>query len=142
MEIERHVQQFIESHRVAHLATVDVQGRPYVIPICYIFKNGAFYSVIDEKPKRLPPGRLRRIENIRHNPNTALVIDDYSEDWSSLAYLHVRGRAAVLEPDTADEHTSAIEALRDKYPQYRSMKIDLQPVIKLVPEKVRFWSAG
>jgi PPOX class probable F420-dependent enzyme len=142
MEIEVHVRQFIESHRVAHLATVDAEGRPSVIPTCYVFNNGTFYSVIDEKPKKLPAGRLRRIQNIRHNPNTALVIDDYSEDWRALAYVHVRGRAAILEPNTADEHTSAIEALRDKYPQYRSMKIDLQPMIKLVPDKVQFWSAG
>ena len=141
MEIERHVHQFIESHRVAHLATVDVQGRPYVIPICYIFKNGAFYSVIDEKPKRLPPAQLRRIQNIRHNPNAALVIDDYSEDWRTLAYIHVRGQATILEFPTDDEHAFAIQALRQKYPQYRSMKIELRPVIKLVPERVRFWSA-
>jgi PPOX class probable F420-dependent enzyme len=139
-EIEAHVRRFIEIHRIAHLATADAQGRPWVIPVCYVFQNGTFYSVIDEKPKRLQPGRLRRVINIRENPNAALVIDDYSEDWQTLAYVHVRGRAAILE--SGAEHAAAISALRAKYPQYRSMEIDSKPVITLAPQTIRYWSAG
>jgi PPOX class probable F420-dependent enzyme len=142
MELEPRLHKFIESHRVAHLATVDAHGRPSVVPVCYAFINGTFYSVIDEKPKTVRSSRLRRIENIRSNPNVALVIDDYSEDWQRLAYVHVRGRAAIIEPDAGDEYAAAIVALRQKYPQYRSMKIEVQPMIRLVPENMRFWSAG
>jgi len=70
-----------------------------------------------------------------------LVIDDYSEDWEALAYLHVRGFAEILEPGSGPEHSVAIAALRARYPQYSSMNIDAQPVIKLVPQRLRFWSA-
>jgi nitroimidazol reductase NimA-like FMN-containing flavoprotein (pyridoxamine 5'-phosphate oxidase superfamily) len=42
IEIEERVLQFINSHRVARLATVDAAGRPSVIPICYIFDGSAF----------------------------------------------------------------------------------------------------
>lgn len=142
VEIEARLRQFIEMHRVAHLATVDAASHPSVIPICYVFLNDSFYSAIDEKPKTSPPRRLRRIQNISDNPNVALVVDDYSEDWSSLAYLHIRGRAEILEPDAGEEHVAAIAALRSKYPQYRSMRIDQRPIIKLVPDSVRFWSAS
>jgi len=141
LEIEPQIRRFIESHRVAHLATANAQGRPSVIPICYAFPDAVFYSVIDEKPKTVSSNQLRRIQNIRSNPNVALVIDDYSEDWEALAYLHVRCLAEILEPGTTQEHSVAITALRARYPQYSSMHIDARPVIKLVPQQVRFWSA-
>jgi len=140
LEIEPQIRRFIESHRVAHLATANAQGRPSVIPICYAFPDAVFYSVIDEKPKTVSSNQLQRIQNIRSNPNVALVIDDYSEDWEALAYLHVRCLAEILEPGTTQEHSVAITALRAKYPQYSSMQIDARPVIKLVPQRVRFWS--
>jgi len=141
LEIEPQIRRFIERHRVAHLATANAQGRPSVIPICYAFPDAVFYSVIDEKPKTVSSNQLQRIQNIRSNPNVALVIDDYSEDWEALAYLHVRCLAEILEPGTTQEHSVAITALRARYPQYSSMPIDARPVIKLVPQQVRFWSA-
>jgi len=141
LKLELQIRRFIETHRVAHLATADASGHPSVIPICYAFHDEFFYSVIDDKPKKLPSGRLRRIQNIRNNPNVALVIDDYSEDWNALAYLHVRCLAEIVEAGTSKEHAAAVTALRAKYPQYGSMKIELRPVIKLVPERVGFWRA-
>jgi PPOX class probable F420-dependent enzyme len=141
VEIEPRIRRFIETHRVAHLATANAEGHPSVIPICYAFHDAVFYSAIDEKPKTLPSSRLQRIQNIRSNPHAALVIDDYSEDWEALAYLHVRCFAEILEPGASPEHSAAISALRARYPQYRSMHIEAQPVIKLVPQRLRFWSA-
>ena len=87
---------FAEGHRVAHLATADAAGAPHVIPICYALIGDAFYFVVDEKPKRTRTG-LKRLRNIAANPQVALVIDDYDEDWTRLAYLLVRGRAALVE---------------------------------------------
>ena len=60
--------------------------------------------------------RLKRVLNIMANPNVALVIDDYSEDWSALAYVLIQGVAEILE--TGDEQRQAEALLRDKYPQY------------------------
>jgi PPOX class probable F420-dependent enzyme len=131
---------FIQSHRVARLATADAQGRPAVVPVCYVLENGAFYSSIDEKPKRVEGMRLRRVRNILENPNVSLVIDDYSENWSELRHLIVYGTAVILDADDV-EQGAAIEALRRKYEQYRSMSIEGNPVIKIVPTRLRFWSA-
>jgi PPOX class probable F420-dependent enzyme len=141
VEIEPRIRQFIETHHVAHLATANAEGHPSVMPICYAFHDAVFYSAIDEKPKTVSSSQLQRIQNIRSNPNTALVIDDYSEDWEALAYLHVRCFAEILEPCTSREHSAAISALRARYPQYSSMHIDAQPVIKLTPQRLRFWSS-
>ena len=143
IEIEEHVLQFINSHRVARLATADATGRPAIVPICYVFDGSAFYSAIDKKPKRVDPTKLQRIRNIRVNPHVALLIDDYSENWSDLIYVMVRGVAEIIDPGESvlTEQKNAIAALRLKYEQYRSMAIDQNPIIKIVPEQVRLWSA-
>lgn len=60
MRIPRSLATFLARHRVAHLATADASGRPHVIPICYAIGGTILYSVVDRKPKRVAPGRLRR----------------------------------------------------------------------------------
>jgi PPOX class probable F420-dependent enzyme len=138
------VTQFIVAHRVARLATTDATGHPFIIPICYAFDGTFFYSAIDEKPKRAQPRQLQRIRNIESNPNVAVLIDDYSENWSELAYAVIHGVAEILDPagSSASEHAHAVAALRLKYSQYRSMSIDRHPVIKIAPNRVRFWTAS
>ena len=144
IQIEERVSEFIKTHRVARLATADAAGRPAVIPICYVFNGDWFYSVIDQKPKRVDLMQLRRLRNIRVNPDVALVIDDYSENWSELVYVLVHGVATIIDADESAEveRAAAIAALRSKYEQYRSMAIDRNPLIKIVPNQVRLWSAS
>jgi PPOX class probable F420-dependent enzyme len=71
----------------------------------------------------------------------ALVIDDYSEDWSELAWVLINGRAEILLPGN-NEHHRAVELLREKYEQYRSMAIDKAPVIRLVPTAIKHWRSS
>ena len=59
--------RLVRSARVAHLATANAEGQPYVIPICFVFDGKNFYSPIDEKPKRTAPQNLKRLKNIREN---------------------------------------------------------------------------
>src|SRR5262249_9524765 len=110
----------LDSHRVAHLATADAAGVPHVIPVCYALVGDAVYFVIDEKPKRSRT-RLKRLRNIAENARVALVVDDYDEDWSRLAYLLVRG-AAVLVEDRS-EYDLVLQALRARYAPYRGMAL-------------------
>ena len=106
---------FIRTARVAHLATADANGQPLVIPICFVFDRGEFFSAIDEKPKQNLPQKLKRVRNIRENPHVSLVIDRYSENWRRLAYVLVAGKAKILQ--TGEKHRKAVRLLRKKYPQ-------------------------
>jgi PPOX class probable F420-dependent enzyme len=133
--------RYLAAHRVARLATVDAAGLPSVVPICYAGDGAAIYSALDEKPKQVAPAALKRVRNLLARPDVALVVDDYAEDWSRLAYLLVRGRAELLEPGTAN-HTAAIDLLRARYPQYHRMAIEARPVIRVRPTAARFWSAA
>ena len=125
---------------VGRLATADADARPYVIPVCFAYdgEGGVIYSALDGKPKRSSLGGLRRVRNIRANPQAALVVDHYAEDWSELWYLLIRGRAEVVA--SGAEPARAVALLRAKYRQYREMAIDGNPVIRLTPERVVGWS--
>jgi PPOX class probable F420-dependent enzyme len=131
---------FAERHRVAHLATADSAATPHVIPICYALVAGNFYFVVDEKPKRTRTG-LKRLRNIAVNPQVALVIDDYDEDWARLAYLLVQGRAACV--DDRQEHATALAALWLRYAQYTVMQLgfDTHPMVRITPLRSHFWRA-
>jgi PPOX class probable F420-dependent enzyme len=128
---------FLERQRVARLATVDERGRPHVVPVCYALLDGVIYTPIDEKPKRA--GTLRRVRNILAEPRVCLVVDHYEEDWGRLAWLQVHGRAALVEGP--DERRRAIAALRQRYEQYRTMRLESRELIGLTPGRVRSWRA-
>ncbi len=125
--------------RVGHLATADAAGVPHVVPVCYALAEKVIYSVLDQKPKRVSVARLRRVRNIQANPHIALVVDHYEEDWLSLWYILVLGRAELLWE--GEERVTAIRQLRQKYPQYREMDIEGNPVIRITPTKVVSWAA-
>jgi PPOX class probable F420-dependent enzyme len=129
--------RFIHAARLAHLATAGLNSQPHVMPICFVFDGKHFYSPIDEKPKRTGPAKLKRVRNIQANPQAALVIDRYSEDWTHLAYILIRGTAKILHRGAA--HAAAVRRLRRKYPQYRQMAIHTRPIIQIRPVRWIFW---
>jgi len=142
-ELSGRARQMLDQHRVARLATVDANGAPTLVPVCFVFDGNACYLPIDEKPKRSAPERLKRVRNIEKNPKVALLFDEYFEDWSRLAWVQVHGRAAILSGDGIDaaEHARAVAALCAKYPQYRTMKLATRPMIRLTVERVSTWFA-
>jgi PPOX class probable F420-dependent enzyme len=135
--------RFLEAHRIGHLATAGADGAPHVIPVCYALDDAGVYIVADEKPKRRPARELRRLANLRENPRAALVVDDYDDDWTRLAYVLVRGPVVVLADAAA--HAGALELLRVRYPQYRAMALDdpnRNPVVRLEPARITVWRAA
>ena len=129
--------RFLTSRRVGRLATVSGAGRPHVVPVCYAFDGVLLYTPIDEKPKRVGAGELRRIRNLRENPRVSLVVDDYDEDWTKLAFVIVRGRAEIVERGA--ERSEALALLREKYPRYRVMALEERPLLVIEPESVAAW---
>lgn len=124
--------------RVGRLATADAAARPLVVPACFAFDGTAVYSAVDDKPKRTR--ELRRLKNVRENPQASLVVDVWDEDWTRLAWVMVEGRAEVLT--TGAEFTRALALLRAKYPQYRAMDLARDgAVLRLRAERIRAWRA-
>ena len=94
----KYIQALVTDARVARLATIDFEeAKPHIVPVVFVFDGNSYYIPIDKKPKRdNDPERLRRVRNIQENPNVALLIDEYSEDWSKLFFVMIQGKGSLI----------------------------------------------
>jgi len=139
--LSRRHRDFLDRSRVGHLATAEAGGAPHVIPVCYAVSTDAaggdtLYVTIDEKPKR-QDRPLKRLRNILENPQAAVVVDRWDEDWSRLGWVMLRGRAGILY--AGPEHDRAQALLVARYPQYRAMQLGDLPVIALRIARATGW---
>ncbi|HXW78041.1 MAG TPA: TIGR03668 family PPOX class F420-dependent oxidoreductase [Acidimicrobiales bacterium] len=107
--------RLVEEARVAVLATLTSDGRPHLVPCCFVLDGVTIYSAVDAKPKTTMD--LRRLSNLRANPHASLLIQHYDEDWSELWWVRVDGQGRILEP--GEERDRAVRLLSAKYPPYR-----------------------
>jgi PPOX class probable F420-dependent enzyme len=126
----------VREARVGRLATIDAEGRPHLVPICFALEGETLYSAVDEKPKRSQ--RLKRLANIRRHPDVSVIVDHYEEDWSRLWWVRIDGRASVLDEATEREH--ALVLLQAKYEQYRA-EPPTGPVIAVRIDRWKGWHA-
>jgi PPOX class probable F420-dependent enzyme len=134
---------FLGSARRAVLGTITPDGRPRLVPICFVVDGDRplLYTPIDDKPKRDDdPLALARVRDILADPRLTVLVDRWDEDWTRLAWVRGAGRAAVLAP-TADgaEHRAAVAALRAKYEQYTTHRLETRPLIRITLERVTDW---
>jgi PPOX class probable F420-dependent enzyme len=117
---------------VGRLATLDDEGRPHLVPICFALSGDTIYSAVDQKPKRTT--RLRRLENVRARPAATLLVDHYEDDWTQLWWVRLHGTGRVL--DDGPERRRALALLASKYAQYRADP----PAGAVLALDVREWS--
>jgi PPOX class probable F420-dependent enzyme len=127
----------VDAARVARLATLDAEGRPHLVPICFAVEGDTLYSAVDEKPKR--SRRLKRLENIRRRPEVSVLVDHYEDDWTRLWWVRIDGTARVLEQ--GPERERGLELLDSKYEQYRA-EPPTGEVIVVELQRWRGWSAA
>ena len=142
-------QEFLAVARTAVLATIAPHGAPRLVPICFTVAppdatDGRLvvHTPLDEKPKRVTdPHDLDRVRDIAANPVVSLLVHRWSEDWSELGWLRLDGQAELIEPDgpAAAEHAAAVAALRAKYPQYATHRLEQRPIIRIVVDHTRSW---
>lgn len=130
--------QYVETAPLGRLATADTEGRPHVVPVCFAFVDDSIVTPIDEKPQRVPPDDLRRIQNITDNPRVVLLVDHYTDDWSQLGWVQIRGTATYCTPDDP-AHASGVTALEEKYNQYAEHDLTSRPIIHISPGSIQSW---
>jgi PPOX class probable F420-dependent enzyme len=121
---------------VARLATVDVEGRPTIVPICFAVDGDTLFSAVDAKPKTTT--RLARLANVERHPEVAVLADRYGDDWTALWWVRAQGSGREVEP--GDERARAVTLLRAKYPQYADHALD-GPVLAVDVSSWLGWSA-
>ena len=139
---------FLAAARTATLATIAPDGRPRLVPICFVVSPDSpdgrprLHSPLDDKPKRSDdPHELARDRDLLVLPNATLLVDRWSEDWDRLAWLRLETRAELLEPEPREraEHEAAVEALRVKYPQYGTHRLEDRPILRFTVIRTVGW---
>jgi coenzyme F420-0:L-glutamate ligase / coenzyme F420-1:gamma-L-glutamate ligase len=130
----------LDEQPAAHLATVSAEGVVSNLPVVFALVGDLIAIPLDGKPKRVDPQQLRRVRDIAAHPQVALVVDRYAEDWGRLAWVQVRGQAALIAD--GERHAQAIAALRARYPQYQRVPLAGRPVLLITPEEIRSWRAA
>jgi PPOX class probable F420-dependent enzyme len=121
--------------RVGRLATLTPEGRPHIVPCCFVLDDQTVYSAVDAKPKSTLA--LRRLENVRAHPSCSLLVDHYADDeWADLWWIRVDGSGRVIEQ--GEERARAVDLLKAKYRQYRETTPP-GAVVALDIERWRTW---
>jgi PPOX class probable F420-dependent enzyme len=95
------------------------------------------YWTVDRKPKRTP--EIKRLVNIRANPNVEVIVDRYEERWDRIWWIRAAGPARVVESD--EEAGRALDLLAEKYPQYRTNPPP-GPVVAIQLARLAWWEGG
>jgi PPOX class probable F420-dependent enzyme len=142
---QKDLRTIICAARVARLATVDSEDcKPYLVPVVFIYDGNNFYIPIDEKAKRSKPEKLKRVKNIQTNPNVALLIDEYNEDWKKIWFIMIHGNASLINNIESKQNRliqRVHRLLYEKYPQYLTTGIG-KFCIMIRPKRVINWKNG
>ena len=105
---------------------------PHLVPVCHVLDGGKIYIASGTDG--------RKVLNLRANPQFALTVDHYSEDWSELRGVMVQGTAALIESGPRFRRIRRL--LYAKYPQYpieAALGDDDSVMIELTPTHVFTW---
>jgi nitroimidazol reductase NimA-like FMN-containing flavoprotein (pyridoxamine 5'-phosphate oxidase superfamily) len=132
VRLSRAAAELVRWARVARVATAGLSGMPHLVPVCHVLQGGKIYLGSGK--------RGRKVTNIRANPQLAITVDQYSEDWSALRGVMVQGRGAVIEPGRRFRRIRRL--LYRKYPQYpakAALGDSDSLIIELTPTHVFTW---
>ena len=121
---------------VAMLATVGADGAPHLVPVVFAVHGGVVYTAVDAKKKSTR--KLRRLANIKGNPQVSLLVDHYEDDWARLWWVRADGRAEIHY--SGEELATGYMLLRSKYAQYQRIALD-GPVVSVTVTKWSSWQA-
>ena len=106
--LKKPLAKLVGRERICRVATAGRAGVPHVVPVCHVLVDGKLYFASDND--------ARKVVNLRANPNVAVVVDLYAEDWSNLKGVMIQGRTAFVE--RGPRYRKIRRLLYEKYPQY------------------------
>jgi nitroimidazol reductase NimA-like FMN-containing flavoprotein (pyridoxamine 5'-phosphate oxidase superfamily) len=141
--------QFLNSQAVGRIASLDSNGYPQIIPMNFVYNDGAIYM------HSHPFGE--KLENIRRNPNVGFEVDQHvcflpsyyfhPTDASQADTLYIsvviKGKAEIVH--SMEEKAIALNALMVKYQKERKYEtldsnmpsVHEVAVIKVIPKEMR-----
>jgi nitroimidazol reductase NimA-like FMN-containing flavoprotein (pyridoxamine 5'-phosphate oxidase superfamily) len=108
VRLRKDLAEIVAMERVSRVATVGRGGQPHVVPVCHVADNGRIYFATGRDSLK--------VRHLRANPNLAVIVDVYAEDWNVLRGVLILGSAALIERGSRFRKIRGL--LYRKYPQY------------------------
>ena len=124
---------------VARLATVGDDGRPHLVPVCFAVLGERIVTAVDHKPKRT--SRLRRLAEHRAEPRRVPARRRLRPGRLDGPLVGPRRRHCAACRRRRAGSAAAIDALVERYPQYRVTRPE-GPVIEIAVTRWSGWSAA
>ena len=132
MRLTKKVAKLIGNERVCRVATAGAGGQPHLVPVCHVVAGDKIYFGSGDDG--------RKVKNLKENPQVAVTVDLYSDDWSQLRGVLVQGTARLIE--RGPRFKQARSRLYAKYPQY-AKEAAISPsdsvVVEVTPTHVFTW---
>jgi PPOX class probable F420-dependent enzyme len=132
-ELPGPIRSLLTSARRAVMTTVNDVGGPHAVPVVFAVMGDEIVSPIDHKPKT--GQTLARVKNLNRDDRVTLLLDQWDEDWTKLAWCMVRGHATV----DATPPIELMAAINSRYPQYAQDEVH-DALIRIRPTKLSWWS--
>lgn len=132
MRLRKAVAKLFAQERVCRVATAGKSGLPHLVPVCAVVVDGkvCFGSGKDG----------RKILNLRENPQVALTVDLYSDDWDHLKGAMIQGDARVVAPGPRFRRIRArLYAKYLQYPAEAALGDRDSVVVEVTPTHVFTW---
>lgn len=132
MRLSKKAVRLIANERVCRVATAGAEGRPHLVPVVHVLAGDKLYFGSGDDG--------RKVKNLRANPQIAVTIDLYSDDWSQLRGVMVQGTARIIERGPRFKRARA--RLYAKYAQYSkeaALSTSDSVIVEVTPAHVFTW---
>ncbi len=132
MRLKKVEREFVEYQRVCRVATISRDGLPHNVPVCPMLDGERIYfaSAADGV----------KVLNVRGTGQVALVFDEYTEVWSGLKGILIRGTARVIEAGSRFRRVRRL--LYQRYPQYEKeapLEERASVILEVTPTRTFSW---
>jgi PPOX class probable F420-dependent enzyme len=130
----QHAEQRLRSNSIAWLTTVGSDGRPYTVPVWFLWDGNS--ALIFSQPRK------QKIRNLRTNARVTLALDETKQGEDVVI---VEGTAEVLDnPEISATLPAYVEKygsmLQDMGSTPEAMAADFSVGIRVTPKKFRSWA--
>ena len=129
-KLGKHAEQRLQSNRIVWLTTVGGDGRPYTVPVGFVWEGQTL--LIFSQPKK------QKLQNIRNNPRVTLALDETERGQDVVI---VEGTAEVIDdpqirmkmPAYVEKYGASIESMGWTL---EAMAADYSQAIRVTPTKI------
>jgi nitroimidazol reductase NimA-like FMN-containing flavoprotein (pyridoxamine 5'-phosphate oxidase superfamily) len=132
MRLKKAEREFLAFQRVCRVATVSRKGVPHNVPVCPILDGDRIYFATEA-------GAVK-VRNIQATAQAALTFDEYTEAWTGLKGVLIRGNGRTIQAGPVFRRIRKL--LYQRFPQYEgyaALEEKETVIVEVTPTRIFSW---